>query len=75
MTDILTPEILETIDIESLLPEKLPGLLKALMALYDQLDKEEPEDTDTPEYAAWLETMVDLEDRIDETRDRLDEHT
>lgn len=63
----------EESDIYSLSADELHRLLDDLRRQVEQLDLTEPADMDSAEYEQWGEAHEELEDRIDEILDRLDE--
>jgi len=73
MADIIPfPDLYEE-DIPSLPAHELHRLLEAYRKQIELLDLDEPADIESEEYDQWGEAHEDLEDRIDEILERLDE--
>ncbi len=66
--DILLEE-----DIEAMAEEDLKEYLGKLKSQLEDLSEEEPEDEDSEEYDVWADAHEDLEDRIDEVKELLEE--
>lgn len=60
-------------DIWGMNPAELRDYLDRLYALRKDLDSREPGDEESEEYEDWADAHENLEDRIDEVLDRLDE--
>ena len=60
-------------DIEEMSEEELKEYLTSLEQRLEELSDEEPEDDDSDEYETWADAHEDLEDRIDEVKELLEE--
>ena len=63
----------EDVDVLSLSADDLHRLLEFLQKQVELLDLDEPTDMESEEYDQWAEAHEELEDRIYEILDRLDE--
>ncbi len=59
-------------DIDAMTPEEAEALLRRLEALYTVLSAPEPEDEDSDETLDWEALLEDMDDMMDDLRDRLD---
>ncbi len=60
-------------DIEEMSEEELKEYLSRLDRSLEELSEQEPEDDGGDEYEAWADAHEDLEDRIDEAKELLEE--
>ena len=60
-------------DPASLNPEELRSLFIQLETFYGEVEAQEPEDEDSEEYESWLDNLDEIEELMDEIRDRLEE--
>ena len=60
-------------DIGAMTPEELDVYLTDLLAKIAELDRQEPRSMNSEAYEAWGDAHEQLEDLVDEVRDRLDE--
>lgn len=62
-----------SLDVDAYNKEELPALLPLLETLYGEMEAEEPEDAESEEYYEWAEMLEEMDDLMDEIRDRLEE--
>ena len=58
---------------EGMTPEELAEFLAELLAQRQEMDAAEPDEADEEAYETWADAHEELEDLIDEVRDRLEE--
>lgn len=58
---------------EGMMAEELAEFLSELLGQRQEMDAAEPDETDEEAYETWADAHEELEDLIDEVRDRLEE--
>ena len=72
MAEIISFDAAAYWDLDALDRAGLQERLDAVRLLISRLDEEEPADMDSEAYAAWGDRHEELEDLVDEIRDRLE---